>query len=163
MKQRSFWILLTVFILLALLAPVYGQKITGTISGTVTDPSGAVLAGATVTITNTETGLVRTAVTNGSGAYNAPDLPPGIYSVVVREASFKESITKNVELHVSSEVTVNAQLEMGNTAETVTVEANPIQVQVDNASLGEVVEGQQVRSWRREFLRRISSMPLARA
>ena len=146
MKQRSFWISLTVFILLALLAPVYGQKITGTISGTVTDPSGAVLAGATVTITNTETGLVRTAVTNGSGAYNAPDLPPGIYSVVVREASFKESITKNVELHVSSEVTVNAQLEMGNTAETVTVEANPIQVQVDNASLGEVVEGQQVRN-----------------
>src|SRR5215469_1072203 len=146
MKQRSFWILLSVFILLALLAPVYAQKITGTISGTVTDPSGAVLAGATITITNTETGLVRTAVSDGSGVYNAPDLPPGAYIVVVRQASFKEFITKNVELHVSSEVTVNAQLEMGNTAETATVEANPIQVQTDNASLGEVVEGQQVRN-----------------
>ena len=146
MKQRSFWILLSIFIVLALLAPVYGQKITGTISGTVTDPSGAVLAEATVTITNTETGLVRTAQTNSSGAYNAPDLPAGTYIVVVRQASFKEFITKNVELHVSSEVIVNAQLEMGNTAETVTVEANAIQVQTDNASLGEVVEGQQVRN-----------------
>jgi hypothetical protein len=146
MKQRTVQLLVGVFIVLLLLAPVYAQKITGTISGTVTDPSGAVLAGATVTITNTETGLVRTAETNSTGAYSAPDLPAGIYRVVVRQTSFKEFITKNVELHVSSEVTVNAQLEVGNTAETVTVEANPIQVQVDNASLGEVVEGQQVRS-----------------
>ncbi|HXJ91196.1 MAG TPA: carboxypeptidase regulatory-like domain-containing protein [Candidatus Binatia bacterium] len=144
MKQRSIPLLLSVFIVLFLLAPVYGQKITGTISGSVTDPSGAVLAGATVTITNTETGLVRTAATDSTGAYNAPDLPPGTYRVVVRQANFKESITEKVELHVSSEVVVNAQLQLGNTSEVVTVEANPIQVQTDNASLGEVIEGQQV-------------------
>ena len=146
MKQRSFQLLFIVFIVLLLLAPVYGQKITGTISGSVTDPQGAVVPNATVTITNSETGLLRTATTNSSGDYSAPDLPPGTYRVTVKTANFKEFAMDKVELHVSSTVAVNAQLQMGNTAEVVTVEANPIQVQTDNAVLGEVVEGQQVRS-----------------
>ena len=146
MKQRSVLYLLIVFTVLLLLVPVYGQKITGTISGSVTDPTGAVVADATVTITNSETGLLRTTTTNTSGEYSAPDLPPGTYRVEIKQANFKEFITKNVELHVSSQATVNAQLQLGNTAEVVTVEANPIQVQTDNASLGEVVEGNQVRN-----------------
>jgi hypothetical protein len=129
-----------------LLVPAYAQKITGTISGVVTDPSGAVVPGATVTITNTETGLSRTATTGTSGEYSAPDLPPGVYRVVISQTNFKESITDKVELHVSSTATVNAQLQVGRTNEQVMVEANVIQVQTDNASLGEVVEGQQVRN-----------------
>ena len=146
MKQRSIRFLLCVFGTLLLLAPVYAQKITGTISGSVTDPSGAVVAGATVTITNSETGLLRTATTNSAGEYSAPDLPPGMYRVLIKTANFKEFVTNKVELHVSSEAVVNAQLQVGNTSEVVTVEANPIQVQTDDASLGEVVEGEQVRN-----------------
>src|SRR5947209_8810586 len=146
MKQRSVPFLLIFLAVLLLLAPVYGQKITGTISGSVTDPTGAMVPDATVTITNAETGLVRTTTTNSSGDYSAPDLPPGTYKVVIRQANFREFVTKSVELHVSSAVTVNAQLLVGNTAEVVTVEANPIQVQTDNASLGEVIEGNQVRN-----------------
>ena len=144
MKQR-FWFLPTVLIFLLLLAPAYGQKITGTISGSVTDPSGAVVPDATITITNTETGLLRTTTTNTEGEFSAPDMPAGIYKVVIKQANFKEFIADKVELHVSSEAKINAQMQLGNTNETVTVEANTIQVQTDDASLGEVVEGQQVR------------------
>lgn len=127
-----------------LLAPVYAQKITGTISGVVTDPSGAVLPGATVQITNVATGLVRNVVTNDMGEYTAPDLINGVYTIVVKQANFKEGVVKNVELHVASTALVNVQLQLGNTAEQVTVEANAIQVQTDNAELGEVVVGKQV-------------------
>jgi hypothetical protein len=146
MKQRSIWFLLILFIVFFLLAPVYAQKITGTISGTVTDPSGAVVSDATVTITNSDTGLLRTTTSSSTGEYSAPDLPPGIYRVVVKAANFKEFAVSKVELHTSSDAVVNAQLQLGNTAEVVTVEANPIQVQTTNASLGEVVEGSQVRN-----------------
>lgn len=146
MRRCSVWLLLSLCILLLLLAPVYAQKITGTISGVVTDPSGAVVPNATVTITNSETGLSRTATTNSSGEYTAPDLPPGVYRVAIKQANFKEYITDKVELHVSSTAIVNAQLEVGKANEQVTVEANAIQVQTDNASLGEVVDGQQVRN-----------------
>src|SRR5579885_3009356 len=146
MKQRNLWCFLPhVLILLLLLAPAYGQKITGTISGSVTDPSGAVVPDATGTITNTETGLQRVTTSNVSGEFSAPDLHAGLYKVVIKQSNFKEFIADKVELHVSSEATINAQLQLGNSNETVTVEANTIQVQTDNASLGEVVEGQQVR------------------
>jgi carboxypeptidase family protein len=146
MKRCSVWLLLSLCVVLLLLAPVYAQKITGTISGVVTDPSGAVVAGATVAITNTETGLKRTTTTSTAGEYTAPDLPPGTYRVVISQANFKESVTDKVELHVSSSAIVNAQLQVGKSSEQVTVEADTIQVQTDNASLGEVVEGEQVRN-----------------
>lgn len=145
MKRYSVWPLLALSALFLLLSPVYAQKITGTISGIITDPSGAVVPDATVTITNTETGLIRTATSSSSGEYSAPDLPPGIYKVVITHANFKESVTDKVELHVSSMALVNAQLQMGALNEQVVVEANTIQVQTDNASLGEVISGEQVR------------------
>jgi hypothetical protein len=131
--------------LFLLVGPVCAQKITGTISGVVTDPSGAVIPGATVAITNVATGLVRSAVTNDMGEYIAPDLANGVYKIVVKQANFKESVVHNVELHVASTALVNVQLQLGNTTEQVTVEANIIQVQTDSAQLGEVVEGGQVR------------------
>ena len=89
MKLRNLWFLPNVLILLLLLVPAYGQKITGTISGTVTDPSGAVVIDASVTITNVETGLVRVTTTSISGGFTAPDLPPGVYKVVIKQSNFK--------------------------------------------------------------------------
>jgi len=145
MKRWSSCLFITVCALFLLLAPVYAQKITGTISGVVTDPSGAVVPGATVEITNVSTAQGRTAITNDMGEYTAPDLPNGVYRITVKQANFKEGVVQNVELHVSSTALVNVQLAMGNTSEKVTVEANTIQVQTDSAQLGEVVEGGQVR------------------
>jgi hypothetical protein len=117
----------------------------GTISGVVTDPSGAVVSGATVTVTNPATGATRTVQTNEAGEYVVPEEPAGTYEVHVKQGNFKEFVARNVELHVSSIATVDAQLQLGNTSEQVTVEANTIQVQTDSAALGEVVEGEQVR------------------
>jgi Carboxypeptidase regulatory-like domain len=145
MKRWSSCLFISVCALFLLLAPVYAQKITGTISGVVTDPSGAVVPGATVEITNVSTAQGRTAITNDMGEYTAPDLPNGVYRITVKQANFKEGVVQNVELHVSSTALVNVQLAMGNTSEKVTVEANTIQVQTDSAQLGEVVEGGQVR------------------
>src|SRR5215472_11433846 len=146
MKRWSRRFIAVACTLLGLLTPLVAQKTTGTISGVVTDPSGAVIPNATVTITNVGTALTRNLTTNELGEYTAPDLPNGVYRIVAKEANFKESIVPNVELHVASTALVNIQLQMGNTTEQVTVEANVIQVQTDSAQLGEVVEGQQVRN-----------------
>ena len=145
MKRFTICCLITLCALL-LIVPVHAQKITGTISGSVTDASGAVVPDATVTITNSETGQVRTVTTDAAGVYTAAEMNPGVYRIVIRKASFKEFVTDKVELHVSSTATANAQLQVGNTAEQVVVEANAIQVQTDDASLGEVVGGEQVRN-----------------
>src|SRR5579884_75354 len=98
MKRWSSYLFITLCALFLLLAPVYAQKITGTISGTVTDPSGAVVPNATVTITNIATGLVRTVTTSDTGNYMAPDLPNGTYRILVKVANFKEVVIENVEL-----------------------------------------------------------------
>jgi Carboxypeptidase regulatory-like domain len=144
MKQKSSWAWFIALALALIVTPLLAQKITGTISGVVSDPTGAVVPKATVTITNRDTGLTRTVTTNDLGEYIAPDLPNGIYRVTVRQANFKEAVTSNVELHVASTALVNVQLLLGNTSEQVTVEANAIQVQTDSAQLGEVIVGKQV-------------------
>ncbi|HKT69547.1 MAG TPA: carboxypeptidase regulatory-like domain-containing protein [Terriglobales bacterium] len=127
------------------LLPLHAQKITGTISGVVSDPTGAVVANATVTITNVATGLARTATSSEIGEFTAPDLPNGTYRIVVQAPNFMESVVEKVEVHVASTALVNVQLKLGSTSEQVTVEANAIQVQTDSAQLGEVVLGQQVK------------------
>src|SRR5579864_1533166 len=127
------------------LLPLHAQKITGTISGVVSDPTGAVVANATVTITNVATGLARTATSSEIGEFTAPDLPNGTYRIVVQAPNFMESVVEKVEVHVASTALVNVQLKLGSASEQVTVEANAIHVQTDSAQLGEVVLGQQVK------------------
>src|SRR5690242_21695775 len=143
--RRGLWVALVSLIFVSLSSPLFSQQVTGTIKGVVTDPSGAVVANATVNITNKATALTRTVTTNDAGEYAAPDLPFGVYRVSVKQANFKESVTDNVDLHVSSTAVTNVVLQLGSTAEQVTVEANEIQVQVDNSQLAGVVDGQQVR------------------
>jgi hypothetical protein len=143
--RRALVLVLVSVVFVSVSAPLFSQQVTGTIKGVVTDPSGAVVANATVDITNKATGLTRTVTTNDAGEYAAPDLPFGVYRVSVKQANFKESVTDNVDLHVSSTAITNVVLQLGSAAETVTVEANEIQVQTDNSQLAGVVDGQQVR------------------
>jgi len=145
MNQLRNWVLLTICVVSLLLTPMYAQKTTGTISGVVTDSTGAVVAKAPVTITNTATGQTRTVNTDDQGTYSAPDLLPGSYQISVKTANFKESVTNNVELHVASVVTQNVKLQVGGTTETIEVSANNVQVQTDSAALGEVIDGGQVK------------------
>jgi len=125
--------------------PLAAQKTSGTIRGTVTDPSGAVVAGAQVTVTNVNTAATRVATTGSEGLYAFTDLQPGVYDVKISHPKFRESVTKNLELNVSSEAVVNASLQLGSVTEQVTVEANAVQVETNTGTVGNVVEGNQVR------------------
>lgn len=125
--------------------PAQAQKITGAITGTVTDSTGAAVPGATVTITNTATSKVYTVTTDAQGGYTVAELPESTYLVEVKANGFQDFITKGAVVHVATTTNVNAQLKLGSVSQSVTVEANAIQVQTDSAALGAVVDSQQVK------------------
>ena len=104
------------------------QATTGTISGTVTDATGAAVSGATVTLTNTDRGQdLRTLTTDNAGFYTAPSLPLGTYSVKVAAKSFKTATVTGLVLHVNDTLTVNRQLVIGSSSQEVTVQAEAVQ------------------------------------
>src|SRR6266481_1161998 len=133
--------------LLLLLSPVaaHAQNYAGSVRGTVTDPSGAAVVGATVTLRDVGTNASSQATTTELGAYSFPAVSVGVYEVIVKAGSFKEFLARNVEVHVSTATEVDAKLELGASNETVTVEASDIQVQTTTADVGAVIEGTQVR------------------
>jgi hypothetical protein len=126
---------------------VVAQEITGNISGTVKDSSGAVVAGATVTITDPakNNAVVRTTTTNDEGVFSAPNLPVSTYTVTVEAANFKKSISTDVKLDVGQRRTVDATLEAGKIDEAVTVTADPVAVELGTPTAGTTINGDQVR------------------
>lgn len=130
---------------LALLAPLYAQKVSSTIRGTVTDPTGAAISGADVTARNEQTNSSRSVKTSDAGEFVLPELEAGNYEVRIKQANFKEFVSNGIQLYVSSTVVVNASLQVGSAAEQVTVEANPVQVETTTGAVGNVVEGKQIR------------------
>jgi hypothetical protein len=134
-------------VILVLCTPsvLFAQSYSGSIRGTVTDPSGSAVAGASVTVTNAGTDAVFMAKTSDLGAYSVPQLPVGKYEVVIKVPSFKRFMVKDVEVHTSTITEVNAQLALGTSSDTVTVDASDVQVQTSSAEVGEVVSGTQLR------------------
>ncbi len=132
-------------LMLAVPLAMQAQQYSGTITGTVTDSTGASVPGATVTATNTGTGSVYNTTTSDQGVYVFAQLPVGTYEVDVKKASFKAFVAKNVEVHTSTSTDISAKLDIGAASETITVEASDVQVETSQASVGEVVEGTQVR------------------
>src|SRR5579864_9527426 len=116
----------------------------GTIVGTVTDPSGAAVPNASITLTNTDTGQQKTINTNGEGQYVAADIRIGRYIVRAQAPGFKVGERKDVALQVGDRTRVNFALEVGNAQETITVEANTIAVQTDSGEVSGVITGQQI-------------------
>src|SRR5580700_3935221 len=134
-------------VLLAALFVIFaGQALAqeATILGTVTDPSGAAVANATITITNTETGVVRALPSNGDGQYVAPDLVIGRYNVRATAAGFKGSEQKDLVLAVGDRTRIDFKLVVGSVQENVTVEANAVAVQTDSGEQSNVITGQQI-------------------
>ncbi len=131
---------------LALLAvfalPASAQE--ATIVGTVTDPSGAAVPNAKVTVTNTDTNISKGFVTNDSGQYVAVDVHIGHYTVKVENSGFKTSEKKDILLQVGDRARVDFKLEVGGSQETVTVEANTIAVQADSGEVSNVITGEQI-------------------
>jgi len=117
------------FILVILLilsgSQIIAQVSTGTIAGTVKDSSGAVAASATVTITNTATGIVTTSVTSDTGFYSVPNLQPGLYTVAITAAGFTEEVTEGIQLNVGAEQEINFSLKVGAVSDKVVVTTTP--------------------------------------
>jgi hypothetical protein len=130
-----------------LLSPLaaHAQNYAGSVRGTVTDQSGAAVAGAAVTLRDVGTNALLTATTSDAGSYSFPLVNVGSYEVTVKAGSFKEFVAKSVEVHVSTATEVNAKLEVGASSDVVTVEATDVQVQTTTADVGAVIEGTQVR------------------
>ena len=124
--------------------PVRGQAVNATLLGTVTDSSGAAVAGAKITITEVKTGIVHSATTNDSGNYEVPDLPPGLYEVVAEKQGFKKEVHKDIEVLVNTDTRVNLVLEIGTEQETVVVTAEIPMLQTDRADVGAKLESKQV-------------------
>jgi Carboxypeptidase regulatory-like domain len=125
---------------------VWGQFGASTIRGTITDPSGAVLAGATVTITNRQTNLSRTQITKSNGSYSFELIPPGDYKVEIEAKGFKKSVVARVQALVGSVAEVSQVLQVGEVTTAVVVEASAATVQVNtqDATLGNNIENQQI-------------------
>src|ERR1700752_3405174 len=97
---RKAFVLLALALLLS--SAAFGQMVNGTIVGTVTDSSGAVIAGAKVTITEVNTKIVHSNVTNPSGDYSFPDLPPGTYDIVAEMTGFKKQLKTGTVLEANN-------------------------------------------------------------
>ena len=132
-----------VLILLAT-TPVAWAQASAQLAGSVRDESGAVLPGVTVTVTQTDTGFTRTAVTDESGNYVMPNLPTGPYRLEVSLQGFRTYVQTGIVLQVAATPTINTVLAVGDLAETVTVEGSAPLVDVRSAGISEVVEQERI-------------------
>src|SRR6266545_1946838 len=135
---------LSALILLLTSTMVFAQLSTAQLSGRVTDESGGVLPGVTVTATQTGTGFVRTDVTDGSGAYILSNLPPGPYRLEASLQGFRTYVQTGIVLQVAGSPEINVVLTVGELAETVTVEGAAPLVDVQSAGVSEVVRTQEI-------------------
>lgn len=133
--------------LLAALAPasLLAQSVTGTLAGSITDPSGLNVASAEVTITNADTGWTKSQKTDESGIYTFPNVPTGRYNIVVEAAGFKKAELQNVQLSVDQRVRADIQLTVGNVSETIEVTASAGLLQSDSSEVGTTVGETQIR------------------
>ena len=123
---------------------IHAQQTSGSAVGLVTDHSGAAVAGASVTLTNVDTGDRRSATTNASGDYQFVNLIPGNYRVDVENTGFKHFIRTNVVVQVQGSTRVDAALELGNVSETVEVSSQAPLLETEQATVGQVVAGRAV-------------------
>jgi len=131
------------FCLLALLpSALFSQSAsTGQVVGAVSDPSGAAVAGALVTLTDLSTNAIRTAESNDTGRYILVDVPAGNYDVTINKAGFRVSKIQGQAVSVGTTLTINVTLEIGSVAETVEVTATNAELQTLNATVGNTISG----------------------
>src|SRR5687768_11265893 len=142
---RNFRILAVVAVATLFAASIASAQLsTADLTGRVTDPSGAVLPGVTVTVTQTDTGLVRSTVSDESGTYLLTNLPTGPYRLEVSLQGFRTYVQTGIVLQVGATPTINAVLGVGNLEETVSVEAAAPLVDVQSAGISEVVENERI-------------------
>src|SRR5580698_6439680 len=125
--------------LVALVIPVvlFCQEFRGTITGVVSDPTGATMPGAKVTVTEIHTGTKINSVTDAAGQYSAPFLLPGDYEVAVQAQGFKSFLQKGIHVGAGDRPVIDVRLEVGDITTSVQVTADASQLNTENASVGQ--------------------------
>src|SRR5262249_10252431 len=138
-------IILACAVICALAGQAFAQSTFATVSGTVADPSGAVLPGVSLTATNSATGVVTTVTSNEAGAYNLTGLLPGAYTVTANLSGFQKATFTNVALGNAQQIRLNFTLQVATAAQTVevTVAADTL-LATSSSSIGEVLTQQKV-------------------
>ncbi len=135
---------ITLLVLLFAVSSGYGQAVSGTLLGTVTDQSGAIVPSAKVTLTAQGTGVTRSTETTNAGYYAFADLAPGTYSVSIEMQGFKRSVRQNVQVLVNTTVRVDMQLQTGEVTESIEVSAEAAVLQTDRTDTGRKIEVEQL-------------------
>jgi hypothetical protein len=138
------WLILALLVLF-LTSAVFASGPTGTITGTVTDPSGAVIRKARITVLNEATNAIRDAETNDDGDFTVALLPPGRYRVTAESPGFRKSVFSDVTVDVDQTARVDFALQVGAAAEEVHVKDTPPAIQTDTSTLGQVVNNRLVQ------------------
>src|SRR6476646_7984224 len=144
LKKVAFSPSMLALLILVFAASAFCQT-TANIQGTVSDQSGAAVAGAKITVKNTAMGIERTTQTNSTGAYEVPALPPGTYSVQVEMTGFESQLAKNLVLQVSQNSVQNFGLKVASTSEVVTVEATAPLIETTTITVGQTINQRTVQ------------------
>ena len=131
--RLSFW-----FLSLMMTGMAFAD-VTGRISGTVTDPSGSVVANAAVRVVNAETGVTQTTHSDAQGFYSFPALAVGHYNLSVLQRGFSEFRETNLNIDVNASLSLNVKLQLGQQTQQVTVDASPVQVETASTQMGEAI------------------------
>ena len=121
------------------------QAVGGTILGTITDPAGAAVPKADISITNTDTGVITTVATSAEGFFSVPNLLPGSYQVVAKAPGFSTAVVSGITLTVGAQQSVNIPLKVGETSQRVEVTTTAVAVELASSTISDVVSGTEVR------------------
>jgi Carboxypeptidase regulatory-like domain len=144
MERKQYLWLMAAVLGLIISARTFAQSTTATMLGTVTDKTGATVAGAKVTARNTETNLTRTVASNEQGEYRIEFLPVGNYELEVSGPGFKKAVTRGVVLQVGADSRADVQLEVGDVNEAVSVSAEVPLVNTSSPELGRTIENAEI-------------------
>jgi len=142
---RPTWLRLTLLLFALAFGGLAHAQSTASLNGTVTDPTGAVVPNAKVSVTNQATGVVSATQTDGAGAYLFPTLPIGIYRLEVAATNFETAVVSNLKLEVAMSVTQNVQIKVGEATQKVEIVADAAVIETTTNSMGQVINDKTVQ------------------
>src|SRR6266403_2530088 len=145
-RQRTFLVMFAAFLVLAAGGTAWSQTVQGVITGTITDPTGAVVPGATVTITNVGTNISQSTTTGSDGSYRFALVPPGTYTLEVKAANFGGVRVSGIVVEASQTIAINRQLELAKTSQLVEVTAEVPLVQTATSDLAYQVDATTIQN-----------------
>ena len=140
MRLRTFVFLVAAFLVLASGGAVWSQSVQGVITGTITDPTGAVVPNATVTITNVGTNASQSITTGGDGSYRFPLVPPGTYTMEIKAANFATVRASGIVVEASQTIPFNRQLELAKAQQVIEVTEQAVLVQTATSDLATQID-----------------------